>query len=101
MTSVNENHAEIKNIQSKLVLKIQNIKRSVDVIYDRLQSSAQLIQSKIGGFEGEYIALPEKKMEFNRLKSLQNLNDKYFTLLTEKRYYILFQMQDTRLITVS
>lgn len=69
LTSVNENHAEIKNIQSKLVLKIQNIKRSVDVIYDRLQSSAQLIQSKIGGFEGEYIALPEK----NGIQSIEIL----------------------------
>jgi tyrosine-protein kinase Etk/Wzc len=85
LTTVNENHAEIKNIQSKLVFKIQNIRRSVDVIYERLQKSAQLIRSKIGGFEGEYMALPDKKMEFNRLKSLQNLNDKYFTLLTEKK----------------
>lgn len=85
LTTVNENHAEIKNIQSKLVFKIQNIRRSVDVIYERLQKSAQLIRSKIGGFENEYVALPDKKMEFNRLKSLQNLNDKYFTLLTEKK----------------
>ncbi len=85
LTSVNENHAEIKNIQSKLFFKIQNIKRSVEVIYDRLQTSARLIRSKINGFEGEYIALPDKKMEFNRLKSLQTLNDKYFTLLTEKK----------------
>lgn len=85
LTTVNENHAEIKNIQSKLAFKIQNIKRSVDVIFERLQANAQFIRSKINDFEGEYISLPEKKMEFNRLKSLQELNDKYFTLLTEKK----------------
>lgn len=85
LTTISENHSEIKNIQSKVSFKIQNIRRSVEVIADRLQSSAQLIRSKIGSFEGEYIALPEKKMEFNRLKSLQVLNDKYFTLLTEKK----------------
>lgn len=92
LTSVNENHAEIKNIQSKLAFKIQNIKRSVDVIYDRLQANAQFIRLKINDFEGEYISLPEKKMEFNRLKSLQELNDKYFTLLTEKK--ILYSISD-------
>lgn len=85
LSSINENHLEIKNIQSKLSFKIQNIRKSVDVILDRLQTSAQLIRSKINGFEGEYLSLPEKKMEFNRLKSLQELNDKYFTLLTEKK----------------
>ncbi len=85
LTTINENHNEIKNIQAKLSFKIQNIRRSVEVIFDRLQTSAQLIRSKINSFEGEYISLPEKKMEFNRLKSLQELNDKYFTLLTEKK----------------
>jgi tyrosine-protein kinase Etk/Wzc len=85
LTTINENHNEIKNIQAKLSFKIQHIRRSVDVIFDRLQTNAKLIQSKINGFEGEYLSLPDKKMEFNRLKSLQELNDKYFTLLTEKK----------------
>jgi capsular exopolysaccharide synthesis family protein len=42
--------------------------------------------------EGEYFQLPEKKIEFGRLKNIQDLNEKYFTLLTEKK--VLYAISD-------
>ena len=41
--------------------------------------------AKSSQLEEEFYLIPEKKMEFNRLKSLQDLNEKYFSLLTEKK----------------
>lgn len=85
LTNVSENHSEIKSLNLRIQSKIQAIKRSVDVIHDRLESNAAILRSKIGQFEGQFSALPGKKMEYNRLKSLQELNEKYYTLLTEKK----------------
>lgn len=83
--NVKPENAEILNLNKRIDTKIQAIKRSVTVIQDRLLETARTLQSKINALDGEYFMLPEKKMEFNRLKSLQDLNEKYYTLLTEKK----------------
>jgi capsular exopolysaccharide synthesis family protein len=57
-----------------------------------LYANSRSIQGKIQGFEGEFFELPEKKMEFSRLKNIQDLNEKYFTLLTEKK--VLYSISD-------
>lgn len=85
LTNVSENNSELKALNSRIQNKIQSIRRSVEVIEERISTQAKSIRAKIRGFEGEYLELPEKKMEYNRLKSLQDLNEKYYALLTEKK----------------
>ncbi|AEA44039.1 GumC family protein [Fluviicola taffensis] len=85
LTNVTENNSELKNLNTRIQSKIQYIRRSIEVIQERIRSQVQVISGKIGEIEGEYIKLPQKKMEYNRLKSLQDLNEKYYTLLTEKK----------------
>lgn len=85
LTNVSESNSELKNLNTRVQSKIQSIRRSVEVIEERIQTQAKSIRSKIGGFESEFLQLPEKKMEYNRLKSLQDLNEKYYSLLTEKK----------------
>ena len=82
---VTEENAVIKDINAKIGNKIYSIKKSVSTILERLVDSQKLLQNKLSGFEGEYFSLPDKKMEYNRLKSLQDLNEKYYTLLAEKK----------------
>jgi tyrosine-protein kinase Etk/Wzc len=82
---VTPENGEIKALNQKISVKIQAIRRSMGVIQERLLDNSNSLQQKINGFEGQYFQLPEKKMEFNRLKSLQELNEKYYTLLTEKK----------------
>lgn len=82
---ITEENAVIKDINVKINSKINSIKKSVTTILDRLYQNQKLLQSKLGGFESEYFSLPDKKMEYNRLKSLQDLNEKYYTLLAEKK----------------
>lgn len=77
--------SEIKRIDKKVQEKIKQIMRSIDAIEARLKSRIKVLRSKINELESEYSSLPGKRMEFNRLKNIQDLNEKYFQLLTEKK----------------
>ena len=76
---------QIKRIDIKIQNRISSIRRSMKMIEDRLKSDRLLISGKLGQVEGNYYNLPEKTMELDRLKYLQDLNNRYFTLFTEKK----------------
>lgn len=77
--------SEVKRIDKKIQEKTKQIIRSIDTIENRLKSRRKVLQQKIGSLESEYVKLPEKRMEYNRLKNIQELNEKYYQLLTEKK----------------
>ena len=80
-----EENVAIKDLDAKITNKIASIRKSVTTILERLIDSQRQLQKKLSGFESEYFSLPDKKMEYSRLKSLQDLNEKYYTLLAEKK----------------
>ena len=84
--------AEIKRLDKRIQEKIKLIMRSINAIESRLMAKVKVLRSKLMSLEGEYVNLPEKKMEFNRLKNIQDLNEKYFQLLTEKK--VLYAISD-------
>jgi tyrosine-protein kinase Etk/Wzc len=77
--------SEVKRVDRKIQEKTKQIIRSIDAIESRLKARSKLLKEKIGVLETEYSNLPGKRMEFNRLKNIQDLNEKYFQLLTEKK----------------
>lgn len=87
-----EESAEVRRLDKKIQEKIKLILRSVNTIEVRLSAKSKVLRGKLNQMEGEYITLPGKKMEFNRLKNLQDLNEKYFQLLTEKK--LLYSISD-------
>ena len=89
---VTDENSEVKALNSKIQTKLNSIRKSVAAILERLYANSRAVQAKIQGFEGEFFELPEKKMEFSRLKNVQDLNEKYFTLLTEKK--VLYSISD-------
>ncbi|TNE74208.1 MAG: hypothetical protein EP333_06040, partial [Bacteroidetes bacterium] len=89
---VTDENTEVRQINMKIEAKIAMVQRSIDAIFNRLKSNANVLKGKISGFESDYFELPEKKMEFNRLKNIQDLNEKYFTLLMEKK--VLYAISD-------
>lgn len=82
---VKPENAEVQNLNIRIQAKIQSIRRSMQVIRERLTDNLRVLMNKSSQLEEEFYLIPEKKMEFNRLKSLQDLNEKYFSLLTEKK----------------
>jgi capsular exopolysaccharide synthesis family protein len=89
---VTEEHSEVKSINQRVQFKLNSIRKSIGVIMDRLNATGKVLISKIQSYEGEFFELPEKKMEFNRLKNIQDLNEKYFSLLTEKK--VMYAISD-------
>jgi len=89
---VTDENSEVKALNSKIQTKLNSIRKSVAAILERLYANSRSVQGKIQGFESEFFELPEKKMEFSRLKNIQDLNEKYFTLLTEKK--VLYSISD-------
>lgn len=77
--------SEIKRIDKKIQEKTKQIIRSIDAIETRLKTRSNVLKNKINELEGIYSTLPGKRMEYNRLKNIQDLNEKYFQLLTEKK----------------
>ncbi|MEY3085797.1 MAG: hypothetical protein RL037_1977, partial [Bacteroidota bacterium] len=75
LRDITPENEQIKRIEIRIQNRISNIRRSMKVIEERVRSE----------MEGTYYKLPEKTMELDRLKYLQELNNRYFTLFTEKK----------------
>lgn len=89
---VTAENSEVKSIDQRIQSRLSNIRKSIAVIADRLKDRSRNLSAELASFEGQYFKLPEKKMEFGRLKNIQDLNEKYFTLLTEKK--VLYAISD-------
>lgn len=89
---VTPENSEVKLLNNKIKGKTNLIQRSIIAIENRLMQNAKVLKNKLSGYKNEFYELPEKKMEFNRLKNIQDLNEKYFTLLTEKK--VLYAISD-------
>jgi len=89
---VTPENSEVKLLDNKVKAKTNLIQRSVSAIENRLMQNAKVLRGNLGKYKNEIFELPEKKMEFNRLKNIQDLNEKYFTLLTEKK--VLYAISD-------
>ncbi len=90
--SVTPENPEIKALNSKVKSRTQSIRKSVEAVRSRLMGNAKVIRSKLNKIEGTLFSMPEKKMEFGRLKGIQELNDKYYSLLTEKK--VMYAISD-------
>jgi len=75
----------IQKIESRIQNRTQNINKIISVLKDRLKEKLKVVRTEISNLENQYYELPEKEMELSRLKNIQNLNEKYYTLLTEKQ----------------
>jgi len=87
-----EENSKVKLINQKIESKIQLIRRSVSAIQSRLVANANILKNEVGSFQSELYELPEKRMEYGRLKNIQELNEKYVSLLTEKK--VMYAISD-------
>ncbi len=85
LTKVQVNNPEIKNKEDQIAQIVANIKQSIEILENKLERSVQLSAQKKAETEAEYIGMPQKKIEFTRLKSTEELYDKYYSMLMEKK----------------
>lgn len=82
VTPENEN---IKKLEMRIQIRKENIDEVIELLSSRIHEKIKLIQKDLVIFEEAYFELPEKQMELSRLMNIKDLNEKYFSLLTDKR----------------
>lgn len=85
LTQVQKGNPEIKNKEKQIQQKINEVKKSIDILESKLKRSLQTSKEKKSELESEYLLMPEKKIEFSRLKSTEELYNKYYSMLMEKK----------------
>ena len=85
LREVTKENKQNKVLNERIKNRILTIKQGINIIDDRLKNDKGIIEARITELESNYFELPEKKMEFDRLKYIQELNNRYFTLFTEKK----------------
>ena len=82
MTEENE---AIKKINTNVEIQIETINRTITSIKKQVKRKRDNIQNKISQLESKLYGVPAKEMAMSRLKRKFNLNEKYYSLLIEKR----------------
>ena len=85
LREVTNENIQIVIINERLKNRIQSIHNSINVIEERLINEKNILIDKINETEKTYFGLPEKAMEYQRLKYIEQLNNRYFSLFTEKK----------------
>ena len=75
----------LKRINRKIETRTENIKRSVASVREQLIFKKNSISDKIQKLEISLYGIPAKEMELSRLNRMFNLNEKYYSLLIEKK----------------
>ncbi|PWH85166.1 polysaccharide biosynthesis tyrosine autokinase [Brumimicrobium oceani] len=82
VTPQNEN---IKKLEMRIQIRKENIDEVIDLLSQRIEEKLAIIREDLEEFEDSYFQLPEKQMELSRLNNIKELNEKYFSLLTDKK----------------
>lgn len=82
---VTANNDIIKKLDRKIEAKTENIKRSILTVKEQLRFKRAGLQDRIYRLEAELYGVPKKEMELSRLNRMFNLNEKYYSLLIEKK----------------
>lgn len=82
---VTENNDAFVKIELRIQQRINYINKIVETLESRVNEKLEFTRKEIVTLEKDYYSLPQKQMELSRLRNIQELNEKYYNLLTEKR----------------
>ncbi len=82
---VTENNDAFVKVKLRIEQRINYINNIVETLESRVKEKLEFVRSEIKSLEKDYYGLPEKQMELSRLRNIQELNEKYYNLLTEKK----------------
>ncbi|UKN02220.1 polysaccharide biosynthesis tyrosine autokinase [Paracrocinitomix mangrovi] len=82
---VTEDHQEIQKIDRKIKSQSENIFRIINTIRKQLEFKLSSLQDRVFKLEMELYGIPAKEMELSRLNRMFSLNEKYYSLLIEKK----------------
>jgi capsular exopolysaccharide synthesis family protein len=83
--SVTPDNTKIKGLEYQIEIQRNLIVETIKALRNKLKERKDNLSAKMGDVEGDFYSLPSKELEFARLQRLFSINDKYYTLLLEKR----------------
>lgn len=75
----------ITKIDKRIQVRKESIKGIIETLIKEAGDKIAIISDEINAVEAKYFSFPEKQMELSRLVNIKDLNEKYFTELTEKK----------------
>lgn len=85
LTQVQPENLEVQNKKVLIEQKISEIKKSIEILENRLNRNILILSDKKMVLEQNYLTMPEKKIEYARLRSTEELYAKYYSMLMEKK----------------
>jgi len=82
MTTVND---AVKKMNTNIDIQIETINRTLVSVKQQVKGRRDNILNKISKLESQLYGVPAKEVAMSRLKRKFNLNEKYYSLLIEKR----------------
>ena len=79
------NNEAIKNIDYQIGIQKRQLVESLDAILQSVAEKKKSLITKAEEFAGSFSNSPEDEVEFSRLQRLFTINEKYYTLLLEKK----------------
>lgn len=83
--NLTEENDAIKILNIKIETQVETTNRTLNSIKNQIKNNRDGVHKKIADLESKLYGVPEKEMEYSRLKRRFNLNEKYYSLLIEKR----------------
>lgn len=85
MYSVTPENQIFKRVEQRIEVRVSSIDSIISTLTNRFIDKSEELKIEMAKVEQQYYGLPEKSMELSRLKNLQDLNQKYYSLFTEKK----------------
>lgn len=75
----------VKNIDQQIALHRKLLTETISSLRQKLFSKKQELLSKSGNIQNKFLNIPEKELEYARLQRMSSIDEKFFSLLLEKK----------------
>ena len=83
--TVTEDNNIVESLEYQIGIQKNLILQTIVSIREKISAEAADVTEKLGEVENVYFDLPSKELEYARLNRLFTINEKYYTMLLEKR----------------
>ncbi|MCH2197166.1 MAG: polysaccharide biosynthesis tyrosine autokinase [Flavobacteriales bacterium] len=82
---VTEENNKVQSLEYQIGIQKEIIVKTIDAMREKIGARKDELYAQLKEIEEVYYDLPTKELEFARLERLFNINEKYYTMLLEKR----------------
>ncbi|MDX1445369.1 polysaccharide biosynthesis tyrosine autokinase [Lishizhenia sp.] len=83
--TVTEESRTVTQLDKKIAADIEITNKIIDALEKKTAERIEFLKNEVKTARLQFFSIPDKKMELSRLKNKQDLNEKYYTSLNEKK----------------